>query len=173
MSPSTLAPFCAAIRMKIGFVETFPTNSCGVQPTFVAVTSAVIVCDGRAKMTNVSAPAAFSARICCTRLVRVVLDGEVDLSAVDAAVRVDVREVGAFGRGNRLVQRRHPGERERAADLDRGGRDARIGTMRAEGGRCGHRRNEREPGENRRESALPTHQPSYGSLSGVVAGYRV
>src|SRR5579863_407175 len=53
MTPSTFAPFCAAIRRKIGLAETFPRNVVGDQPTFVAVTSAVIACDGRAKITNV------------------------------------------------------------------------------------------------------------------------
>ena len=70
MTPLTLAPFDAASRMNTRLAETLFTNvAVGAQPTFVAVTSAVIVGDGVAKITNVSAPAALSARICCARLV--------------------------------------------------------------------------------------------------------
>src|ERR1022692_3371114 len=69
-TPLRLAPFDAASCMNSRFAETLPTYvAFGDQPTFVAVTSAVIVGDGVAKITNVSAPAALSARICCARLV--------------------------------------------------------------------------------------------------------
>ncbi len=51
--------------MNVATAETLLMNVlAGVQPTFAAVASEVIVGDGVAKITNVSAPAAFSARIC-------------------------------------------------------------------------------------------------------------
>ena len=92
-------------------------------------------------------------------VVRVVHDGEVDLAAVDAAVVVHVREVRGLRGRNRLVRRRDTRQREGPADVDRRLRDAGIGTVRAERGGRRHGR-EREPGENRQQSALPTHQPS-------------
>ena len=65
MTPSTFAPFFAAASKKIRFAETFPMKvALGVHPTFVAVTSAVIIGDGVAKTTSVSAPLLFNARIC-------------------------------------------------------------------------------------------------------------
>ena len=69
MTPSTAAPFAAAARRNRRFAETLLMNVAGFQPTFVAVTSAVMVGDGVAKITNVSAPADLSARICWVRLV--------------------------------------------------------------------------------------------------------
>ena len=69
ITPSTFAPLAAAARRKRRFAETLLINVIdGVQPTFVAVTSAVMVGVGVAKTTNVSAPLLFSARICCVRL---------------------------------------------------------------------------------------------------------
>ena len=68
MAPSTLAPFAAAASRDNRFAETLFTNVVGLQPTFVAVTSAVIVGLGVPKMTNVSAPLLLSARICWVRL---------------------------------------------------------------------------------------------------------
>src|SRR3978361_1329342 len=69
ITPSTFAPLAAAERRNSRFSETLLMNVAGgPQPTFVAVTSAVIVGVGVAKTTNVSAPLLFSARICCVRL---------------------------------------------------------------------------------------------------------
>src|SRR5664279_2152610 len=69
MTPSTDAPAAAAASRNSRFAETLLMNvAAGVQPTFAAVTSAVIVGVGVAKTTNVSAPLLFSARICCVRL---------------------------------------------------------------------------------------------------------
>ena len=56
--------------MKRRLPDTLPTNVAGrVQPTFVAVTSAVIAGDGVAKMTKTSAPLLLIERICCVRFV--------------------------------------------------------------------------------------------------------
>src|SRR5690349_19461851 len=64
-----LAPFPSAASMKIRFDETLPTNvAFGDQPTLVAVTSAVMVCVGSAKITSVSQPFAFIDRICWVTL---------------------------------------------------------------------------------------------------------
>ena len=69
MTPSTLAPAPAAASRNSRFEETLLMNvAAGVQPTFVAVTRAVIVGVGVAKTTSVSAPLLFSARICCVTL---------------------------------------------------------------------------------------------------------
>ena len=58
--------------MKTGFAETLlMIVASRVHPTFVAVTSAPIVCVGSAKMTNTFAPAAFSASTCDVTLVEV------------------------------------------------------------------------------------------------------
>src|ERR1035437_8071547 len=68
MTPLTDAPAAAAASRNSRFAETLLMNvAVGVQPTFAAVTSAVIVGVGVAKTTNVSAPLLFSARICCVR----------------------------------------------------------------------------------------------------------
>src|SRR5919197_5396513 len=56
ITPSTFAPAAAADRKKSRFAETLLRSICGVQPTFAAVTIAVIVGEGVAKMTNTSAP---------------------------------------------------------------------------------------------------------------------
>ena len=45
--------------------DTFARNVVGLQPIFVAVTSDAIAWPGVATMNSVSAPFAFSARICC------------------------------------------------------------------------------------------------------------
>ena len=69
MTPSTVAPAPAAASRNSRLAETLLMNvAVGVQPTFAAVTSAVIVGVGVAKTTNVSAPLLFNARICCVRL---------------------------------------------------------------------------------------------------------
>src|SRR3954453_14880430 len=66
------APPPAAASMKRRLPETLPTNvAWRVQPTFVAVTSAVIAGVGVAKIASTSAPLLLSARICCVRLVAV------------------------------------------------------------------------------------------------------
>src|ERR1700693_2538430 len=70
ITPSTFAPLAAAARRNSGFADTLLMSvAAGVQPTFAAVTSAVMVGDGVAKITSVSAPADLSARICGVRLV--------------------------------------------------------------------------------------------------------
>ena len=46
-----------------GSIDTDVTYSVGFQPSFAAITNAWIACFGSAKITNVSAPDAFS---CCT-----------------------------------------------------------------------------------------------------------
>ncbi len=70
------------------------------------------------------------------RVVPVVVEVEDDLAAADAALAVrplagvDPREVRLHGDGDRRVQRRRPGERERAADGDRLRGDAGLGRPR-------------------------------------------
>ena len=64
MSPSMFAPAFCARYMKSGDDETLLMNVVGCQPTFVATTSAVIVCVGSANSTNTFAPADFSLTIC-------------------------------------------------------------------------------------------------------------
>src|SRR3954468_6390037 len=61
-------PFAAAASMKMRLLDTLPTNvAWRDQPTFVAVTSAVIVGDGVAKITRMSALLLRIDRICCVR----------------------------------------------------------------------------------------------------------
>ena len=64
ISPWTFAPLFCARPMKSGEAETLLMNVVGAQPTFVATTSAVIVCVGSANSAKTFAPAAFSFTTC-------------------------------------------------------------------------------------------------------------
>jgi hypothetical protein len=64
MSPWTFAPAFCASAMNSGDAETLLMNVVGCQPTFVATTSAVIVCVGSAKSAKTFAPEAFSLTTC-------------------------------------------------------------------------------------------------------------
>ena len=91
------------------------------------------------------------------RVVDVVVVDPVDLTAEDATLpvgplrRVDVAEVGLHRGRDRPVERRSPGQREAAADLDRSGGDARRrgGTDRRVGLRERTRDAQRESAEQR------------------------
>src|SRR4029078_5137458 len=62
------APFAPAASMKMRLLDTLPRNvAWRVQPTFDAVTSAVIGRDGVAKITRMSALLLRIDRICCVR----------------------------------------------------------------------------------------------------------
>src|SRR5947209_14512317 len=65
-TPSTAAPLAEAIFMNAAFADTLlMIVVSGFQPIFVAVTSAWIVCVGRANTTKTFAPDAFRANSCC------------------------------------------------------------------------------------------------------------